>query len=526
MDAKLVYLAVAIAAYAKWRLITLVLRPTSSLRHLPGPTSRSWLLGNLRQLHASSKWLEHYGDTFKFKGLLNADALCTVDTRALHHILNNTTTYHRPELARLGISEFVGEGLLLAEGERHRQQNPAFGPAHVRELTGIFVQKANEISVARDREMAPIDVLDGLSKATLDVIGLAGFNYDFDSLSLDGQKNELNEAFSVIFGYGSSSASFFKLLRVLFPPLRYLPMPETKEVRKAHSIMRRISTRLVHEKKDAATHKQGEVHQRDLLTLLIEANIDLNLPESQRMSDEDVIARDFLVAGHETTSSATAWALYALSIEPDMQRRLREECLALATDDPTMDELNELPYLEAVVRETLRLHPPLNNTVRETVKDDIIPLSKPYVDVRGKVHDHVKIDKGTMVQIPIMAVNRSKAIWGEDALEFKPERWDKVPETAQRVPGTWANMMTFLGGPRSCIGYRFSLVEMKALIFTLIRAFEFELAVPKEDVTRQNASVQRPILRSAMDKGSQLPMLLKPYQRTRHILLEDSHYIQ
>ncbi|TFY63791.1 hypothetical protein EVJ58_g3047 [Rhodofomes roseus] len=452
-------------------------------------------------------------------------------------------------------------GLLLAEGERHRQQrrlmNPAFGPAHVRELTGIFVQKANElarfwqISVARDREMAPIDVLDGLSKATLDVIGLAGFNYDFDSLSLDGQKNELNEAFSVIFGYGSSSASFFKLLRVLFPPLRYLPMPETKEVRKAHSIMRRISTRLVHEKKDAATHKQGEVHQRDLLTLLIEANIDLNLPESQRMSDEDVIAREsmpkvhvieygsssngrgayvsqvqhslcfsdtksrsFLVAGHETTSSATAWALYALSIEPDMQRRLREECLALATDDPTMDELNELPYLEAVVRETLRLHPPLNNTVRETVKDDIIPLSKPYVDVRGKVHDHVKIDKGTMVQIPIMAVNRSKAIWGEDALEFKPERWDKVPETAQRVPGTWANMMTFLGGPRSCIGYRFSLVEMKALIFTLIRAFEFELAVPKEDVTRQNASVQRPILRSAMDKGSQLPMLLKPYQRT------------
>ncbi|KZT73023.1 cytochrome P450 [Daedalea quercina L-15889] len=539
MEAKLVVLlslAIAIAIYLQWRLIQLILRPyTSSLRYLPGPTSHNWLLGNLTQVYQSSNWAEQYGDTLKYKGLFGSDVLFTADTRALHHILNNTAAYCRPELARLGISDFVGEGLLLAEGERHRQQrrimNPAFGPAQIRELTDIFLRKATELtkvwssSMAEHGEPARIDVLDGLSKMTLDVIGLAGFSYEFDSLNIHGRRNELNEAFNTVFGSGANGASLFRFLRLLFPPLKYLPVGGTKEVRNAHQIMRNIGMRLVREKKDMILNQgkaasldedaRGKSNQRDLLTLLIKANMDPSIPKSQRLSDEDILAQvpTFLVAGHETTSNATAWALYALSIEPQMQTRLREECLALSTDYPSMDELNQLPFLDAVIRETLRLHPPLNNTLREAVTDDVIPLSKPCVDVRGRIHDHVKIDKGSMVQIPILAVNRSKAIWGEDALEFKPDRWGKVPDAAQKVPGTWGNMMSFLGGSRSCIGYRFSLVEMKALLFTLVRAFEFDLAVPKEDVVRQNASVQRPILLSAMDQGSQLPMLIRPYQR-------------
>ena len=72
-----------------------------------------------------------------------------------------------------------------------------------------------------------------------------------------------------------------------------------------------------------------------------------------------------------------------------------------------------------------------------------------------------RIKKGQRFQIPILAVNRSKAIWGEDAHEFKPNRWlqSTTPETASSIPGVWGHMMTFLGGPRACIGYRFSLVE-------------------------------------------------------------------
>ncbi len=97
----------------------------------------------------------------------------------------------------------------------------------------------------------------------------------------------------------------------------------------------------------------------------------------------------------------------------------------------------------------------------------------------------------------------------------------------------WGHILSFLGGPRACIGYRFSLIEyvaaaligvavrpltarlhrMKALIFTLVRAFEFELAVPAEDIQKKSAIVQRPLLRSAPKDGSQMPLLMRRYKR-------------
>ena len=98
----------------------------------------------------------------------------------------------------------------------------------------------------------------------------------------------------------------------------------------------------------------------------------------------------FLLAGHETTSTATTWALYALTQAPDAQRKLREEVLALGTDTPTMDELNSLHYLDNVVRETMRLHAPVPSTIRMATKDDVIPLSTPFVDKRGVTQHGIK----------------------------------------------------------------------------------------------------------------------------------------
>ena len=189
----------------------------------------------------------------------------------------------------------------------------------------------------------------------------------------------------------------------------------------------------------------------------------------------------FLVAGHETTSTATTWALYALTQAPEIQTKLRKELFSVSTDNPTMDELNELPYLEAVVRETLRLYAPVPSTVRVAVKDDVLPLGTPVRTKSGKLLESLvfvlflfshsrsmftnlrtnRIRKGQTFFIPILALNRSTVLWGEDAREFKPERWSesKVPDSVASIPGVWGNMLTFLGGPRACIGYRFSLVE-------------------------------------------------------------------
>ena len=98
----------------------------------------------------------------------------------------------------------------------------------------------------------------------------------------------------------------------------------------------------------------------------------------------------FLLAGHETTATASTWALYALSQKPDIQQKLREELFSISTDTPTMDELNSLPYLDAVVRETLRLHSPVTFIVREAKKDDVIPLSEPITDRYGRAHREIR----------------------------------------------------------------------------------------------------------------------------------------
>ena len=97
-----------------------------------------------------------------------------------------------------------------------------------------------------------------------------------------------------------------------------------------------------------------------------------------------------MVVGHETTSTATTWALFALTQSPKVQDKLRKELLAVGTDNPTMDELNALPYLDAVVRESLRVHPPLASILRVATEDDILPLGEPVKDKNGNILDAIK----------------------------------------------------------------------------------------------------------------------------------------
>jgi len=106
-------------------------------------------------------------------------------------------------------------------------------------------------------------------------------------------------------------------------------------------------------------------------------------------------------------------------------------------------------------------------------------------------------------------VSRSKALWGEDALEFKPERWEKVQEASNAIPGVWGNSLTFLGGPRACIGYRFAISEMKAFLFTIIRTFEVDLAVPGNDIGKALSIVHRPTVLS-QNSAVQLPLIIRP----------------
>ncbi|GLB35548.1 putative cytochrome p450 [Lyophyllum shimeji] len=523
-------LAATLTAYGLYRGLKVIYEQiTSPLRHLPGPKSKSWIYGNFKEIWEAEnsvlheQWIQEYGPTIQYAGILGMRRLYTTDTKALNHILMHSDIYEKPDVARYNLSRVLGEGVLVVEGDKHRQQrkvmNPAFGPSQVRELTEIFFAKAIQLrdiwaaDNANQGGASRVDALSWLSRTTLDVIGLAGFNYNFNALSEDPGQNELNAAFSVMFKAGIK-LSLIPLLRGWFPLLRFLRTEQDAKADEARKTMNRIANQLLRESK-ASIHDKSEWKTRDLLSLLVKSNMDTAIPENQRMTDQDVLAQvpTFLVAGHETTSTGTTWALYALTQDKRVQDKLRQELLAVDTDTPTMDELNALPYLDMVVRETMRVHAPVASTIRSAVKDDILPLSKPFTDRKGVVHDTVRVNEGQTLLIPILAINRDKSIWGEDAMEFRPERWEKVPEAAAAIPGVWGNMLTFLGGPRACIGYRFSLVETKALLFTLIRAFEFELAVPVKDIVKKSSVVQRPVLVTDPEGRNQMPLLIKSVVR-------------
>ncbi|SJL01582.1 uncharacterized protein ARMOST_04904 [Armillaria ostoyae] len=485
-------------------------------------------------------WKQEYGPTMRYNGPFNANWLYTSDVKALQHVMSNVDDWPKPEYIRYMLSQLAGPGILVVSGPENRKQrrvmNPAFGTSQLREMTSVFVAKSihlrdNLARVAFETDAgSPIDVLPWVSRMTLDIIGLAGFGYDFGASNAEAPQNELTKGLDAVF---RSKPSIFSFLKGMFPSLRILPFGNSGALRQVQTGLFAIGRQLIASAKKSVN--EGAVDDsNNLISLLIRSNTVKDLPLSQRLSDEDVLAQipTLLIAGHETSSSAITWSFYALCAHPESQTKLRNELLTLDTDTPTMDQLNSLPYLEIFVRETLRIFAPVQTVPRVAAKDDILPLDCPVTDKKGITHrslrfvvffrhylptsliqwsTFLRIVKGQGIMIPVVGLNTDKSIWGEDAADFKPERWENLPETVRNIPGVWANTMSFLGGPRSCIGFRFSIIEMKAALFSIVCAFELELAVPVDCITKRTEILQHPMLKTDPEKGAQLPLLIRPY---------------
>ncbi|KAJ7892659.1 cytochrome P450 [Mycena leptocephala] len=431
------------------------------------------------------RYVQEYGRTWKFHRFFGQTALLTTDPKAIHHFLSNSQIYQKSEAQRFSLGRVAGPGILVVEGNVHKQQRK-------------------------------------------------GFNYKIDALSAtdDAEPNELAEAFEAVFA-AETEFSIVHFLQLRLPGFAALYQPEAAKQDKIHCVqgpprlslsrkalnavivieaqatMMRIRRRLLAESKREIS-ENGPFptgRARDLITLLVRANTSKDLPANQRLTDDDDImllddyveVSTFLVAGQETTSTAVTWALFALTQNPTAQARLREELLSISTDHPTMDELNALPYLDCVAHETLRMYAPAPATSRTAFRDDVVPLGTPVTDTRGKaVHESLRVK--VFNPHPRAELRRRNLGTGSGGV-CRPERWEVPPPGASAVPGVWGHMLTFLGGPRSCIGFRFSLIEMKALIFTLVHGLEFEIAVPVAEMGKNGHDiVQRPLV--VIDRGA------------------------
>lgn len=297
------------------------------------------------------------------------------------------------------------------------------------------------------------------------------------------------------------------------------PSKRNKLLDHSHATTQRVGRDLVARKKAELKALQGGGNiekdtnvGKDLLSLIVKANMAADLPANQRLTDQEIIDQvsTFILAGSETSSNGVGWMLYRLATDQAVQTKLREELMAVPESEPSLETLNTLTYLDKVVHESLRLDPPVPETIRMATGPAILPLGSPIIGEDGKPISSIALKKGDVLIKAFINMNRDKTVWGEDALEFDPERFDRPGIPMRTVPAVWGNLASFSAGPRHCIGYRFALIEMKVLIFTLIRKFKFERLPSNATITQKNFIVMLPWVVGEEEYGSQLPLLISP----------------
>jgi len=265
----------------------------------------------------------------------------------------------------------------------------------------------------------------------------------------------------------------------LFPVLLKVPTKRQNLKTKLNQAMQKIAENLLQRTKKDAEAGTFSSSSRSIMGALIRAE---SAVAKSSLTEEEVLAqmKTLMLAGYETTSVSLTWALVELSLHPEIQDRLRKELLDFENGgDASYDQLmNELPYLDAILRESLRVHPPVEMNVRVAAHEDVIPLQAPVMTEKGEVVNHITVGAGAPLIVPIRAVNRSEALWGPDAKEFKPERWldseSGLTEKSKEIPG-YHHLLSFIDGPRICLGKLFAVAEFKAVLSVLIRNYVFEM---------------------------------------------------
>lgn len=278
-----------------------------------------------------------------------------------------------------------------------------------------------------------------------------------------------------------------------------------------------VTRELVATKADALLHGKGN---KDVMSLLIKANASENV--ATKLTEEEMLAqmRTILLAGHETVATTLCWILLELARHPDVQNKLRaeiraaEERLGYSSSDFNANDLDGLQYLSAVLKESMRFHPALYQNYREAARNSVLPLSTPIKTSSGQVISELSVPKGTKVILSIAAYQRHKDVFGEDADTFNPDRWLRESE-GKKGPtlGVYGNLLTFAGGVRTCIGWRFAVCEVQTLTVAIVNNFELSPTPDIKRLRREACLVMLPTLEGEQLQGENLPLNIRIAQR-------------
>ncbi|EED14436.1 cytochrome P450, putative [Talaromyces stipitatus ATCC 10500] len=476
----------------------------SPLRHLPEPkggtlfNGHAKLVPNERSGMPLQEWINEVPNNglIRYRMMFNKEIIFVTSPKALSEVLvQKNYDFSKPYKLRQGLGRILGIGLIIAEGEEHKKQRkllmPAFLHRPVKDLYPIFWEKSVSLAAELDANIKRVpgepsqvfDVADWLARTTLDILGAAGLGREFDTLH--NPENEIVRAYRGVFEQ-KPPKSIFGILVFLAKQqtMNLLSIKPRDSITTATEVLTDVSRRLIKDKKDERTQSSKESldvsARRDILSVALDSG---NFTDT--MLENHLLT--FLAAGHETTATSMTWALYALCLYPEVQQRLREEVrskLPIRTMRKggampvTAELVDSLPYLHAVCNEVFRIYPPAGLTRRVAAKDTSI------------LDQH--IPQGTVIVISPRAVNISKDLWGEDALVFNPDRWMKPGQANSGGGLTNFSFMTFLHGPRSCIGQGFARGEFACLLAALVGSFKMELEDNTAELVIETGLTSRP----------------------------------
>lgn len=306
---------------------------------------------------------------------------------------------------------------------RRRTLQPLFTKQHVREFGGHMAQAAQTV-VDKWADGTPIDLDAECRKLTLRALGRSVLGLD-----LDEHADAVAAPVRTSLKYVADRA-----LRPLRAP-RWLPTPARQRARAASDELHRLADQILQSCRADPTRDAP----------LVQALIAACDPATQRpLSDGEIRTElvSFMVAGHDTTATTLAYALWALGHHPDLQHAVRAEVTGIGDRELTPDDVPALRYTVQVLHEALRLCPPAATTGRTAMRD---------VEVDG-----YRVQAGTMLLVGIYALHRDPALW-DRPLTFDPDRFSPQNSAGR---DRW-QYLPFGAGPRSCIGDHFAMLKRR-----------------------------------------------------------------
>ncbi|GFP87904.1 cytochrome p450 cyp72a219 [Phtheirospermum japonicum] len=386
-------------------------------------------------------------------------AVIILDPEEIREILTKNYIFQKPSANPFG--KMIAEGVATHETDkwaRHRKLiNPAFHVEKVKNMVPSFQQSCAEMlskweKIVISEGSCELDVWPYLQTMTSDVISRTAFGSSYE----EGRK---------IFELQKELAGLvMEAVRSVYIPGVSLLLP-TKRNKRMKQIAKEVESSvlgIVNKRMKAI--KAGEASSDDLLSLLLESNLEEMKQHGDKfgMSLKEVVeeCKLFYFAGQETTANLLVWTMIMLSKHKDWQVRAREEVMQIfGRAKPDYQELNHLKIVNMIFHEVLRLYPPGPVLSRFTQKESKL----------GKL----TLPAGVQLMLPAILLHHDRKVWGDDVLEFNPERFSEGVSKATRgqlayIPFGW--------GPRICLGQSFSMLEAKMAVAMILQRFSFEIS--------------------------------------------------